>query len=423
MKLAPTISLAATFVALSLSLQAPQPVASQDVPEAVRPNILLILTDDQDVESVPAMRKLMTYPEGSWVNFTNAFTPTSLCAPSRATLLTGQYPHNHTVTTNKNTAQLNEYTMLPVWLNDVGYNTVMIGKYHLRPGTKYMPPGWDRRLTPKGANDIDAFSEAAVNYVRSAPANAPWLMLLSYKAPHAIANPPERYRNTQMTLPPVHPNVNELDVSDKPAWLRGYPLLSNSALQKWRNEQLNAWRETLAIDDGVANLVAALKETGQLNNTLIIFLGDNGMSWGSHRKIGKWCPYEECSRVPLLIRYPQATGNRTVDKLVSVVDLAGTIAAYTNVTPNRAQDGQNLLPLLNGNTSGWRNSVLLERHINDHYVGIRVPGWKYLEYRSGFREMYDLTADPYEMQNVAGQTQYAAQQAQLAQQLHALLDN
>lgn len=421
MKLSPTISPAATFVALSLSLQALQPAQPSEIPEVVRPNVLIILTDDQDSESVPAMRKLMAYPEGAWVHFTNAFTPTSLCAPSRATLLTGQYPHHHTVTTNKNTAQLNENTMLPVWLNDAGYNTVMIGKYHLRIGTKYMPPGWDIRLAPKGKNDVDAYNTAAVNYIQNAPASTPWLMMVSYKAPHAIANPPERYRDTPMTLPPVHPNVNELDVSDKPGWLRRYPLLSDSDLAKWRHEQLNSWRETLAIDDGVADMVAALKATGQLNRTLIIYVGDNGMSWGSHRKIGKWCPYEECSRVPLLIRYPGAVGNRTVDNLVSMVDLANTIAAYVGVTPNRAQDGQNLLPLLNGNSAGWRNSVLLERHINDRYVGIRVPGWKYIEYRSGFRELYNLTTDPYEMQNVAGRPENAAQQTQLASQLHTLL--
>lgn len=421
MKLSRTVSLTATFIALSLSLRAPSPASSYDEQEAVRPNVLVILTDDQDVDSLAAMRKLMSYPEGSWIHFANAFVPTSLCGPSRATLLTGQYPHHHRVTTNKNGVRLDEQTLLPVWLDDAGYNTVFIGKYHLRAGAKYVPLGWDQRLMPKGADDVDVYSQAAVNYVQTATTTEPWFMMLSYLAPHAVANPPERYRDTPLELPPPPPNVNELDVSDKPSWVRQYPLLKEYVLRKWRMEQLNSWRETLAIDDGVADIVTTLRDTGQLENTLIIFVGDNGMSWGSHRKIGKWCPYEECSRVPLLIRYPEASDNRTVEQLVSVVDLAGTIAAYTGVTPTRPQDGQNLLPLMNGETGEWRNSVLLERHINDDYVGIRVPGWKYIEYRKGFRELYDLTLDPYEMENVAGRPEYMAQQAELALELDALL--
>ncbi len=423
MRVSHAVSLTATFVALSVSLYQSglnrPPIVEAEQTSATRPNVLVILTDDQDVDSLPVMRHLMSYPEGSWVNFTNAFVSVSLCAPARATLLSGQYSEHHRVTTNANGERLNENLLLPVWLDSAGYNTALMGKYHIRVGAKYMPPGWDKRINPKGASDVDAYNQAALNYIQNT--TSPWFLLVSYMAPHAVANPPDRYKNTDVNLPPPRPNVNELDVSDKPAWLRQYPLLTSTTLEKWRREQTNAWRETLAIDDGVAAFVAKLKDTGQLNNTLIIFVGDNGMSWGSHRKIGKWCPYEECSRIPLLIRYPGTADNRVDTHLVGMVDLAATIAEYTGVTPQLAQDGHSLVPLLrNADASQWRESVLLERHINDDYFGIRVPGWKYIEYRRGFRELYDLQADPYEMQNVANQARYADIQAQLAQQLQAI---
>ena len=124
--------------------------------------------------------------------------------------------------------------------------------------------------------------------------------------------------------------------------------------------------------------------------------------------------------IALLIRYPGAQGNRTETRLVSNVDITATITQYAGVTPTIPQDGRSLMPLLTNSATSWRNSVLLERHVNDDYYGIRVPGWKYIESQSGFKELYDLTNDPYEMQNVANRPQHAAIQANLAQQLQAI---
>jgi len=421
-KIAHAVSLAATFVALSLTLQQPpQSAPETQATEPARPNVLVIMTDDQDVDGLPVMRRLMTYPEGSWIQFNNAFNNEALCAPSRATLLTGQYSHHHRVTTNALGNQMDDRNTLAVWLDSAGYKTALIGKYHLatnRP-SRYVPPGWDIYRKSKLANEADARSQAGVDYIRSTI--GPWFLWLSYYAPHAVADPPARYVNSTVFVPDVHPNVNEADVSDKPAWVRKFPLLSAATLQKWRREQVNAQRETMAIDDGVANIVTALKDTGQLNNTLIIFVGDHGISWGSHRKIGKWCPYEECIRMPLLIRYPGTTGNRVETRYVSNVDLAKTILEFTGVTTSSPLDGRSLIPLLNDTASQWRNSVLLERHIADDYFGVRVPGWKYLEYESGYRELYDLTADPWEMQNIARNPAYASKMAELAAELDELL--
>lgn len=419
MKLTYAASLAATFVALSLSLQTPAPLPPEaaEAPQT-RPNIVVIVTDDQDYDSMPAMRKLLSYPRGSWINFTNAFAADSLCAPSRATMLSGQYPTHHGVTYNEYNRRFNAGQALPVWLDDAGYQTAIIGKYHLGNSWRHPAPGWDVWNTRNYPNDIDKHSQLAVEFIQAN--NTPFFLWLSYMAPHAKAKPPERYKNADVYLPPVRPNVNEADVSDKPGFIRNRHLLSPHTLLKWRNEQLNAQREILAIDDGVAAVIEELAATGQLNNTLVIFISDNGMSWGSHRKIGKWCPYEECSHIALLIRYPGAQGNRTETRMVSNVDITPTITQYAGVTPTIPQDGRSLMPLLTNSATSWRNSVLLERHVNDDYYGIRVPGWKYIEYHTGFRELYDLTNDPYEMQNVANQPQYAATQANLAQQLQAI---
>lgn len=419
MKLPHAASLAATFVALSLSLQAldPPPSAAAETPQT-RPNIVVIVTDDQDYDSMPVMRHLLSYPHGSWINFTNAFAADSLCAPSRATMLSGQYPTHNGVTNNKLGSRFDAADALPVWLDNAGYRTAIFGKYHLGNSWRNPAPGWDVWNTKHYPNDIDKHSQLAVEFIHAN--NTPFFLWLAYMVPHSVANPPERYKNADVYMPPVHPNVNEADVSDKPSFIRTRPLFAQSTLDKWRNEQRNAQRELLAIDDGVKAIMDELAATGQLNNTLVVFIDDNGIMWGSHRKIGKWCPYEECSRIPLLIRYPGAQGNRTETRFVSNVDLAATIADYAGVTPAIPQDGRSLLPLLTNTATNWRNSVLLERHVNDDYYGIRVPNWKYIEYRKGFRELYDLTNDPFEMQNVANQPQYAAIQADLAQQLQTI---
>ena len=419
MKLSYATSLAATFIALSVSLQAVDP-PSADAVEAPqpRPNIVVIVTDDQEYFSMPAMRKLLSYPRGSWVNFTNAFAADSLCAPSRATMLSGQYPTHHGVINNQATGQFDHANTLPVWLDNAGYRTGIIGKYHLGRGVKDPPPGWDVWNTRHYPNDIDQHSQMAVEFIRAS--DSPFFLWLAYMAPHTVAHPPERYQNTDVYMPAVRPNVNEADVSDKPGYIRNRSLLSEETLVNWRNEQRNAQREILAIDDGVQAIIDELAATGQLNNTMVIFISDNGMSWGSHRKIGKWCPYEECSRIPLLIRYPGAPGNRNETRMVSNIDITATITQYAGVTPTIPQDGRSLLPLLTDSATAWRDSVLLERHVNDDYYGIRVPGWKYIESQSGFKELYDLTNDPYEMQNVANQPQHAAIQANLAQQLQTI---
>lgn len=390
-----------------------------------RPNIIVILTDDQDIDSLAAMRKLLSFPEGSWTNFTNAFINDSICCSSRATILTGQYAHNTGVMKNNQGMNLDDKKTVAVWLDNAGYETAMIGKYlngfPWNKGLKYVPPGWDFFRAQRDLPDtsVDAFTRLGLDFINRA--EAPFFLYLSYMAPHYPATPPERYKNVPVNLPPVRPNVNEADVSDKPGGVNDRPLLTQPTLDLWRKEQANFYREVMAIDDGVQAIVDALKAKGELDNTMIIFLSDNGMSWGSHRKIGKWCPYEECSLVPFLIRYPEARGNRTETRFVTNVDLAATIAEYAGVQPTQKQDGRSLMPLLRNNVPNWDNAVLLERHVGNKYYGIRVENWKYVEYRLREEELYDLVNDPYELDNLANTAEGMNKQIELAGRLHRLL--
>ena len=401
----------------------------QSIPKPVQKaqaNIVVIMTDDQNIDSLPVMRKLMTFPEGSWVNFTNAFANNSLCCPARATVLTGQYSHVTGVTDNENGENLNDTNTLPVWLDHAGYQTGLIGKYLNNypwdKGTGYVPPGWDLFQVPTKVG-VDKLTELAVDFINNS--NSPFFLYLAYHAPHNPARTLRRYANADVYLPPDPPNFNEADISDKPQWVRDLEPLSQSTIDAWHAERLASQRALLGVDDGLQRIVEALKAKGQLDNTMIIFMSDQGFSWGSHRRIGKHCAYEECSKFPLLIRYPGLTGNRDESRLVSNVDLAATIAEYAGVTPELPQDGRSLIRLITNTATDWKEEVLLERIGTGEFAfyGIRVPGWKYVEYVKGDKELYDLNTDPYELQNLANEPEYQAKQTELAQRLKTLRDS
>lgn len=397
---------------------------SSDAPaQEAKPNIVVIMTDDQNVDSLPVMRKLLSYPEGSWVKFNNAYVNDSICCPARATVLSGQYSFHTGVTDNNLGNLFNDTNTLPVWLDNAGYRTGLLGKYlngyPWNRGSGYIPPGWDYFKTSAG--NTDNMTKLAVDFINSI-STSPFFLYLAYKDPHNPAKPMTRYLNANVYIPPDSPNFNEADVSDKPAWIRGLPLLSQTTIDTWHNERIASQRALLAVDDGIQQVVDALKAKGQLDNTMIIFLGDHGFSWGSHRYIKKHCFYEECGRTPLVIRFPGLGGNREENRLVSNVDLASTIAEYAGVTPGLPQDGKSLLSIITNTATVWNEEVLLEvvGVGTKAFYGIAVPGWKYAEYANGDKELYDLTNDPYELQNQAKNPAYQTKLDEMAQKLRNL---
>lgn len=391
-----------------------------------RPNIVVVMTDDQDMDSLPVMRHLMSYIGGGWVRFTSAFANDAKCCPSRATFLTGQYSHNHGVIGNGKGNNLVDEHTLPVWLDDVGYHTGLFGKYligfpwSLPAG--YRVPGWDEFFV--NHDPVDRQTDQALAFLDEAPADKPFFLYLAYTAPHHEARPPERYADKPVYIPPRRPNFNEADVSDKPLWVRRLPPLSEAVIADWDKERANSQRELLAIDDGILAILDKLEAMGKMDDTIFIFVADQGFSWGSHRWMYKNCPYVECSNFPLFIRVPGGE-NRVESRLVSNVDLAPTIAELAGApVTGRVPDGRSFAALLSDPGIAWAEGVLMERHAGDPpsiFYAVQTNRYMYSEYGNGDVELYDMAADPWQQQNVVDDPAYGAARAGMAALLAGLL--
>jgi N-acetylglucosamine-6-sulfatase len=432
-----------------------------------RPNIIIILSDDQTLDSLPHDPPVMPYLQGAvqdpseyWTTFTNAFLSTPLCCPSRATILTGEYSHHTGVRTNYDGANLDESSTIATWLHDSGYRTGLIGKYlngYPFGHSPYVPVGWDRWLAKVQGKQgslyydyvfsdqgfavahghapqdysTDVETAAAVDFIRTTPADQPFFLEVTPSAPHRPWTPAPQDVGAYAQMPIFEPpSFGETDVSDKPAWVRELPPYTTEQRLALLEIRRRAFEAVRGVDRMVAGVIQALRDKGALDDTVVFFLTDNGLSLGEHRWVGKTCPYEECIRTPFAVRDPWVpAGTRT--NLVSNVDLAPTIADLAGVRPGNPVDGVSLLTLLDPTRQGvtpWRASVFLE------YVGdAHVPGWTairtadflYVEYATGERELYDLTgsigpADPYELTNQAANPDYAQMARELASRLALL---
>jgi arylsulfatase A-like enzyme len=408
----------------------------------LKPNIVLILTDDQRFDTIdtthsidgvtPVMPTVMSEIVGKGVSFENSFVTTDLCAPSRSSLLAAKYSHTTGVHDNGGAdggfGVFDDRSTVAVWLHAAGYHTGIYGKYlnGYGPAAPYQAPGWDEwhvfknvaylnytlaengTLVSFGSDDADystdVLRDKAVQFIQNAPAGQPFLLYFAPKAPHAPATPASRHAGSFSGIPPWRPpNYNEADVSDKPAWVQA--IAPWDATKKANNDafaqkQLECLQ---AVDEAVAALIQALEDKGQLDNTMIIFASDNGYSWGSHRWEPKQCPYEECMRIPLAIRYkPLAPLPRVETGFGLNIDHGETWAELGGAMPDPGVEGLSMVRLLDGTIPGWR-SDFLEEHWNGQiptYAEVRGTLWKYNEYVTGESELYDETADPFELTNV-----------------------
>ncbi len=371
---------------------------------ATKPNFIVILTDDQDLtlgslDSMPRTRDLIAR---QGMTFSNYFVPLSLCCPSRATILTGLYPHNHKVYTNfppgggfERFDELgHEEVTLATALHAAGYRTALIGKYlNGYPGDRaktWVPTGWDEWASPVGGSPYaayrftlnengrtvkygstagdymtDVLAGKTTGFVRDAAGSGqPFFLFLSTFAPHKPSTPAKRHANLFTDLKaPRTPSFDEADVSDKPDRIRKLPRLTAAQINTidilYRKQMLSLQ----AVDEAVAALVEALQETGALANTYIVFTSDNGFHMGQHRlEPGKYTAYETDVHVPLLIRGPGVPAGSRAGALASSVDLAPTLAELAGARLPVDPDGRSLVPLLSGQTpEGWRQMVLLEQ--------------------------------------------------------------
>jgi len=241
-------------------------------------------------------------------------------------------------------------------------------------------------------------------------------------APHGPATPPVRYRDSLKDLPLYRPpNYNEADMSDKPAWAQKLPLMSETEQATRDAFRLRQFQSLLAVDDAVRDILDALEATGRLAETLIVFSSDNGLSNGSHRWEPKLVPWEESIRVPLIVRYdPLTKGTATTNQGLALnLDFAPTFAGAAGVE-SPGVEGTSLLPLLGLNPPPWRDDFFIEHWGGRKvpaYCGVRTTQYKYVRYDSGEEELYDLNADPYELQSKALDDAYEAIKTQLHSRL------
>jgi N-acetylglucosamine-6-sulfatase len=418
---------------------------------AGRPNIVVIMTDDQTVENTRVMTHTLELIGAQGVTFDNSMVTYALCCPSRATFLTGQYPHNHGVRENNGPVgghrALDHSNTLPVWLQSAGYVTGHIGKYLNGYGnrdTLEVVPGWTEWYASIGQTTDDYYNyrvnengtvvrysatpdeyktdvqtRQAVDYItRRAPDAAPFFLFVAYFAPHwgppkEAEDPPdvgtvvvaERHKGRMAgAVLPKPPSFNEADVRDKPVSIRSKPLMSSGYITQLEVAYRQRLESLLAVDEGVAKILGALEASGELDNTLIIFTSDNGWYQGEHRiNFGKILPYEQAVKVPLMIRGPGFAKGIHNTAPIGNIDLAPTIVEASGAAPGRTMDGRSLYPFLSGVRTAWLSGngprhLLVEDSpggtASTIFWSIRRAQYVYTEYANGDREFYNRNADP-----------------------------
>jgi N-acetylglucosamine-6-sulfatase len=458
-----------------------------------RPNIVVVMTDDQHADSVRFMPNVQQLLAGRGTTFTNSFVSYSLCCPSRATFLTGQYAHTHGVRTN--TPPSGGYSKLaptlgnslPAWLQQAGYSTAHVGKFlngygNTSPDTE-VPAGWTEwygalddpdaytggtytmygyTLNENGnvvhygstpdvvdpaTYQTDVYSAKAEDFIRRrAPGKKPFFLSVASLASHTEgtgcncgANNPRAAPRDEGTFAgqplPKPPNYNEADVSDKPQAIQTLaPIPPTGPMSEAViTARYRAQIESLgAVDDMVGELVGALRETGELKNTVFIFTADNGFFYGEHRvRNGKVRVYEPSVRIPLIIRGPEVPKGKRRSQPVANVDLAPTIVALARARAGRLMDGLSLLPLMEDKRGERGRGLLLETFFNadpeddpetppTNYRAVRTDRYLYARYGTGEEELYDLFNDPFELLSRHSDASYATVKSALASLLGKL---
>jgi N-acetylglucosamine-6-sulfatase len=435
----------------------------EGVPEAAaqttaKPNFVFILADDMRKDDLKYMPKTRSLLKDKGMSFANAYVSNPLCCPSRATIMRGQYAHNTAVWANNGSqggweayrSNGNERANVAARLDTAGYRTALLGKYFNDYGGRAVPVGWDDWFAMVGqgryfdydVNDngtikhygthrtdysTDVLSRQTNQFIGvSVKRGKPFFAYVAPKAPHAVSTPAARDLHTYDGVrAPRPPSFNEKDVSDKPPWIRSLPRLNANSRAKIDNRHEERVETLQALDDLVERVVNKLRDSGRLGNTYIFFTSDNGWHHGEHRiQKGKKRPYEEDTRVPLLVRGPGVPAGSTTHKLVLNTDFFPTFTDLAGLRTPGYVDGRSLRRIIKGLSTTWRSAILLEaRHVAGQstpvtYYGIRTSnGKKYVEYAGGVREFYDLGDDPYELRN---RYKAAAPPSGLATRLRAL---
>ena len=436
--------------------------------EESRPNIVVIMTDDLDVSTLKVMLNkglmpnLQQFVIDRGMEFTNSFVTASKCCPSRSTFLTGQYLHNHGVLRNSEIMNLDDNHTLATWLHDAGYRTAHVGKYLNHYGTvlkpSYVPPGWDAwkslldpftyqvynyKISDNGSvlefgnttsdYQTDVLAEISSEFIKNSDFiddQSPFFLVVMPLAAHGekitescsvhglpigiIRGPPRYERTTNNVMLPQSPSFNETDVSDKPHWVKELPVLNDEDLKCIEMIYQKRMESLRAVDDLIKTVIDSLEKYDEYDNTVIIFTSDNGFLFGEHREWSKLNAYEESIRVPLFITVPNSKEIQSSSLLVINNDLAPTILDFAGTESDISVDGRSLVPILSQhNSENWRNKFLVEHWEGKSqltkylktYKAIRTDSEIYIEYENSTGEYYDLTKDPFQLNNQIGCTE------------------
>ena len=407
---------------------APVPAKAQAMD---RPNILLIVTDDQRADTLPAMPKLLDRIAGPGIRFGKGFVPHALCCPARASILTGNNSHTTGVWDNgleTGYRAFNESSTLATWLDDGGYRTGLFGKYlnhWADDDPTHVPPGWDEwfaftenccgyyGFTANVNGTLRDFGDNVYSTTESAQRAAgfilsdvdtPTFVLWTPEAPHAPAKPEAKYEGAFADLPVFRPpNYMEKDVSDKPRWVRSAPIWGSVQRGSVDALRRRMYETLLSVDDGIDLLIDALATSGRLSNTLIVFTSDNGVLLGEHRFQGKPFAWRAAHRVPFVVRYdPLADPPGTSRALVLTIDIAPTIVELAGVV-SPTMEGNSLIPILGGQRTSTRSQFVIEHAQSGKsppYCGARSQSALFVRHSGGAEEFYDYRRDQWELRNL-----------------------
>ncbi|MGE3311108.1 MAG: sulfatase [Limisphaerales bacterium] len=450
--------------------------AADSASSGSRPNVLFILCDDIRPDAVgcygsahvrtPHIDALAR----DGVRFANAFCTTSLCSPSRASILTGLYASRHGVRDNFTELP----ARLPQWparLQEQGYSTAYLGKWHMgetndapRPGFdwfvthkgqgKYFDTEWNvnglRRETPKGYY-THVVTDYAVDWLKQQKPGKPWALCIGQKAPHSFYFPEEKYAHTFDNVRVPYP-ASAFQLEMKPDWIRQrlstwhgiygplfdwrkvFPDNRPEAVRDFENMVHAYWGTILSIDDSVGRLVAHLRETGQYDRTVIVFMGDNGLLEGEHGMVDKRTMHEPSIRIPIIARGPGLPSGKVIQGQTLTVDIAPSLLELCGAPAIPGIQGRSWVTLARSGDPAWRTSWFYEYNYEKQFPytpnirGIRTDTWKYVRYPHGdgspdrhLPELYNLVDDPGELRNLARSPEHSETRARLEAELAGAL--
>lgn len=467
------------------------------LPNASRPrNVIFILSDDHRFDFMGFTGKVpwLETPnldrmarEGAY--FPNTFVTTSLCSPSRASILTGLYSHTHTVIDNQAPAP-EELIFFPQYLQEADYQTSFFGKWHMGDASAHPRPGFDHWESFKGQGAYynptlningkevkyedstyitDLLTEHSLEWLKKRDKDKPFFLYLSHKAVHSNFFPAKRhmgdYEDEEIIYPPSY-NTSDQPVKGKRKFnapdLKGEASNSKPYLQDeyygegrmpdWQKMQRESWHgvdymyhgrtdfeeffkrycETLkAVDEGVGEILEYLDDEGLAESTLVIYMGDNGFSFGEHGLIDKRHFYEESVKVPFLVRCPDIMeGGQTIGKMIQNIDVAPTILEMAGIQKPEHMQGMSIMPILKGEEIAWRDRIFYEYYWEYSYPqtptmhGVRTDRYKLIRYHGVWdtNEFYDLKEDPYEMNNLIASSEHQDQIKQLTSEIYDWLE-